>query len=253
MNCLDYSRSFICTRGNGNAPRFWIESRCRLIDMNGGHQADYYQTASCKSEHTFAEKDLFQNPNYDFLPVFGTDHVAIFRRYAHCNQNYIQYIDGPDIWGGTIFEIREAESLQELDSKEKILEATRQCLPIVAQTEIRNTDTRMRAIIECPVKTMNIDEKQGMYQVDTGIVLFPDLSRRYPRQIESLRLAYVAFNTPHFADFVIEQPTPIVVDGKEVAQVYHYSDIRSLEAKNRLFCVGELQTVGRCCKLIDRR
>ena len=36
----------------------------------------YYQCGSCKSEHTFAEKNLFINPNYDFLPVFGEEHIG---------------------------------------------------------------------------------------------------------------------------------------------------------------------------------
>ena len=87
---------------------------------------------------------------------------------------------------------------------------------------------------------MNIDEEADIYQVDTGIVLFPDLSNRYDRQIEMFSLAYVAFNASHFADFVIERPTAIIKNGVEVAQVHHYSDIRSLEAKNTLFCIGEI-------------
>ena len=240
MNCLDYARSFICTVGNGNAPRFWVESRCRLIDDANGNFTDYYQCASCKSEHTFAERNLFQNPNYDFLPVFGTESMAIFRRHAYCNANYVQYLETKAIWGGALFEIQEANPVQVLDEVEKILLATRKCLPIVTQTEIWDTSTRMRAIIECPVKTMNMDEKRRIYQVDTGIVLFPDLSKQYERKIEALRLAYVAFNAPHFADFAIEQPTPIVESGKEITRVYHYSGIRSLKAKNTVFCIGEL-------------
>ena len=73
-----------------------------------------------------------------------------------------------------------------------------------------------RAIIECPVKTMNMDEQADIYQVDTGMVLFPDLSKRCDRQkIETFSLAFVAFNAPHFADFVIEKPTPIIKDGVE--------------------------------------
>ncbi|MCH8293068.1 hypothetical protein IH992_18415 [Candidatus Poribacteria bacterium] len=240
MKCLDYSQSFICTVGNGNAPRFWVESRCRLIDDKNGNFADYYQGASCKSEDTFAEKDLFQDPNYDFLPVFGVDDMAIFRRHAYRNDNYIQYIETKNIWGGALFEVREAEPLQLLDTNEKILLATRKCLPIVSQTELWDTDTQMRAIIECPVKTMNMDEKRNIYQVDTGIVLFPDLSKHYAPQIETFRLAYIAFNVPHFADFVIEQPTLIFEDGKQTTQVYHYSGVQSLEAKNSLFAIGEL-------------
>ncbi len=240
MNCIDYSLSFVCTVGAGNAPRFWVESRCRLIDEADGTFTDYYQCGSCKSERTFAEDNLFQNPNYDFLPVFGEDDTAIFRRHAYRNDNYVQYLETKDAWGGALFEIQEAHPVHILDTNEKILLATRKCLPIVTQTEIWDENTRMRAIIECPVKTMNMDEQRHIYQVDTGPVFFPDLSRPYERKIEAFSLAYVAFNTPHFADFVIEQPTAIVEDGKEVAWVYHYSGICSLEAKNSLFCIGEL-------------
>ena len=240
MNCIDYLSSFVCTVGNGNAPRFWVESRCRLIDETDGTFTDYYQCGLCKSEHTFAEKNLFQDPNYDFLPVFSKDYTVRFRRHAYRNDNYAQYLEAKDTWGGVLFEIQEANPVQILDSNEEILLATRKCLPIVTQTEIWDANTQMRAIIECPVKTMNIDEKRCIYQVDTGPILFPDLSKRYERKIEALSLAYVAFNVPHFADFIIEQPTPIVEDGKEIACVYHYSGIRSLEAKNLVLCVGEL-------------
>ena len=240
MNCLDYGLSFINSVGNGNAPRFWVESRCRLIDDTDGSFNDYYQCGSCKSEHTFAKEDLFVNPNYDFLPVFSEEYTAVFRRHAYRNDNYVEYRPAEDYWGGSLFEVQEASPVQVLDGNAAIFEATRKCLPIVTHTEIWDADTNQRAIIECPVKTMNIDEKADIYQVDTGIVLFPDLSKRYDRQIETFRLAYVAFNAPHFADFVIEQPTAIIENGVEVAQVYHYSEIQSLEAKNTVFCIGEL-------------
>ena len=240
MNTLDYGLSFINSVGNGNAPRFWVESRCRLIDDTDGSFNDYYQCGSCKSEHTFAEKDLFVNPNYDFLPIFSEEYTAVFRRHAYRNDNYVEYRPAKDYWGGPLFDLQTASPVQVLDGNAAIFEATQKCLPIVTHTEIWDANTHQRAIIECPVKTMNIDEKADIYQVDTGIVLFPDLSKRYDPQIETFNLAYVAFNAPHFADFVIERPTAIIEDGVEVAQVYHYSEIRSLEAKNTVFCIGEL-------------
>ena len=97
----------------------------------------------------------------------------------------------------------------------------------------------MRAIIECPVKTMNADPDRGVYQVDTGPVLYPDLSRRYERKIEALRLAFVAFNAPGFADFVIEQPTEIREDEEVICKVHHYSGIVSRPSKNTIWVVGE--------------
>ena len=95
----------------------------------------------------------------------------------------------------------------------------------------------MRAIIEYPVKTININDERDIYQVDTGPVAWPDLSRRCERNVEAISLAFVAFNVPHFADFVIEAPTPIVEGGREVCRVHHYSRRVSLAARNRLFCV----------------
>ncbi len=97
---------------------------------------------------------------------------------------------------------------------------------------------------EYPVKTMNISLDSSLYQVDTGPVAFPDLARRYERPLESLSLAFVAFNAPHFADFVIEQPTPVIEDGQELAQVYHFSNPFSLTAKNRLLAIADSDNAG---------
>ena len=107
----------------------------------------------------------------------------------------------------------------------------------MAQTEISREDTGLTAIIEYPVKTMNIRDEEPTYQVDTGPVAFPDLSRRYERLPDALSLAFVAFNAPHFADFVIEDETPILQDGQELTRVHHYSRILSLPAKNRIFAI----------------
>ena len=41
MNCLDYGLFFINSVGNGNAPRFWVESRCRMIDDTNEDRAIY--------------------------------------------------------------------------------------------------------------------------------------------------------------------------------------------------------------------
>ena len=63
IECLDYDRSFICSTSSAHAVRFWIESRTTLYDDDAGTKLVIYQCGSCKSEHTFAEKNLLQqNP-----------------------------------------------------------------------------------------------------------------------------------------------------------------------------------------------
>jgi len=244
IGCLDYALSFVCNPSPANAVRFWIESRTIIIDEETGGVTEFFQCASCKSEHTFSERDLFQDDNYDFLPIFGgrdAEDLLIFRRPARLSERYRIVSKSEDVWGKPILKLRPGKPVRVLDTWEKIRRATASGIPIVTRTEISNPDTRLRAIIECPVKTMNISLERQMYQVDTGPVAFPDLASRPDPLIESLSLAFVAFNAPEFADFVIEQPTPVMEDTKELCKIYHYGNPISLAAKNTVMAVGTVE------------
>ncbi len=239
--CLDYGLSFICNTSPQNSVRFWVESRTTVIDDSNGVATDFYQCASCKSEHTFAEKDLFQEDNYDFLPILGgkdVEDLLVFRRPARLSDSYRTIVKSEDYWGKPILKLRQGKNVRVLNTWEEIRDATAAALPIVSRTEIVNPETKLRAIIECPVKTMNIAHPTKMYQTDTGPVAFPDLSRRAEPLIDCLSLAFIAFNAPHFADFVIEQPTAVTEGDKELFKVYHYSNPVSLAAKNTLLALS---------------
>lgn len=234
---LDYGRSFLLGKWPENEVRFWVESRTRVIDERTGRTEDYLQCASCKSEDTFAAQNLFYEDNYDFLPIFGPEFGVIFRRKAWLNPDYKSVKKSAELWGGQVYHLAEADGAEELASVDQIIEATHAFRPIVAQTEIWNIETGRRAVIECPVKTMNTHRGRKLYQVDTGPVALPNVLRRYENSAESLFLAFVAFNAPHFADFVIETPTALKAAGAD-ASVYHYSRRVSVEAKNRLYATG---------------
>jgi len=239
MPPLDYGLSFICNAAPFNAVRFWIESRTRIIDERAKTWTDYYQCGSCKSENTFAERDLFQKNNYDFLPILGGGVWLIFRRPAGLSEKYRKVARVEDVWGKPTLKLREAPEATVLDTWEQIRDATAAAIPIVTQTEFANPETGLRAIIECPTKTMNVSVEKKLYQVDTGPVAFPDLTKRHDPEIECLSLAFVAFNATDFADFVIEQPTPVLEDGVAKCEVYHYSRPFSLPAKNRILALGK--------------
>ena len=240
IRCLDYGRSFICGTAPFNCVRFWVESRTTVFDDQAGTSTDYYQCASCKSENTFGEKDLFYADNYDFLPILGEGYWLVFRRPARISDRYRTIRKAEEMWGAPNMILHDAAEVTLLDTFEKIRDATAAGLPLVTQTEIRNEETGLRAAIECPSKTMNISLDKSMYQVDTGPIAFPDLSKRFDPRIDCLSVAFVVFNAPHFADFIIEQPTPVVEDGQEKCQTYHFSSPFSLPAKNVVLAPGRL-------------
>ena len=240
MKPLDYGRSFLIGNMPANEVRFWAESRTRIVDEQTGKSEDYIQTGSCKSEDTFAEKDLFCRDNYDFLPLFGPEYGVIFRRKAWLNADYRSCLPVEDMWEGQRYCLVEAASFEALRTNEAVIEATHAFLPIVAQTECWDEETKLRFLIEFPVKTMNTNRERNVYQVDTGPVAFPDLSKRRERPVDGIALAFVAFNAPHFADFVIEEATLIRENGGEGearCKVHHYSRRVSLTAKNRLYAI----------------
>jgi hypothetical protein len=172
------------------------------------------------------------------MPIFGGEDLLIFRRTVRLSDGYRTIKKAKDVWGKPILRLREAGAVKQLDTWEAIRDTTMAGVPIVTQTELADADSGRRAIIECPTKTMNISVDHEMFQVDTGPIAFPDLTKVYTPAIDCLRLAFVVFNAPHFADFVIEQPTPVVEEGVEKCRVYHYSKPFSLPAKNRVLTAG---------------
>ena len=229
---LDYGRSFLIGKAPENEVRFWVESRTRIIDEKSGQCEDYVQVGSCKSEATFAEKDLLIKDNYDFLPIFGPEWSIVYRRRAYLFDGYREIRRSEEYWAGQQYFMVEGQEVEQLTTNEAIRQATYEFAPIVSQTEVWNEGTGLRAIMECPVKTMNTRRADDRYQVDTGPLAFPDLSQRHERHVDGIALAFVVFNAEHFADFVLEVPTRV---GDE--QIYHYSKLVTLEAKNRIYAV----------------
>ena len=236
MKPLDYGRSFVLGKGAENEVRLWVESRTRITDTETGASEDYVQTGSCKSEETFVEQNLFKEPNYDFMAIYGPQESIVFRRLAQVHEHYKSCVPSRDFFGGQDYHLVEGVEVVELEDAEAICAATYDWAPLVAQTEIWNDETGLRAVIEYPVKSMNTNREKSAhaYQVDTGPVAFPDLSTRHQRHADGISLGFVAFNAFHFAEFVLEVPTEV---GSE--EIHHFSQVFSLPAKNRLFSVTD--------------
>lgn len=219
---LDYGRSFVNTRASWNSPRFLVESRCLVSDKAAGKSIEYLQCGSCKAENTFAEKDLFQKINYDFLPVFSQEEGIIFRRYARVQGNYRDVRPIDKWWGGTEPRLRKTR-MRVLKSPDEIFAAMQQGVPIIGQTEIRDENAGRIAVLEFPIKTINFERDRKDWQIDTGPVILPDLAAPPEEWSRKIRLAYIAFRAADWADFIVEQPTPLDGEGQAGPQTFHYS------------------------------
>ena len=227
----DFSRSFITfvTKNRTNNARIQVEARCEILDQENGTKENYYLVASCKGEDTYGKGCLFLVPNYDFCMIYSSRDFMIIRTHGNAELNNTTVGDNQGHFLDVNFHIKMVDA-EILEENEKIVQATLSNRLLNGCTEIIDKTGRFRAMIEFPIKTMNVNDISMMYQVDTGPILLPDFTSTKERIVECFNLAYVAYNRPNEAYFVILEPTPIKDGSKD--KVSHYSRVTRFDAKN---------------------
>jgi hypothetical protein len=254
MQTLDFSRSYVRFRVDClvqpaitvthampttvNNVRINLECRCELIDARSGRSHVYVLGASCKTERVGADHGCWLEPNADFCLAASEHEFLMFKSWA---RNGLAVAKHPtalgvpqerqsgrcrDAWSDFDLQVRPTQG-QLLKTIDDTITAIRGDRPLVARTEYDEGDYRV--IIDHPVKTINYSERENIFQTDTGPILLPDLSparlRQYERLIDCFDLAYSAFNSANWAEFIVNVPTPV---GEEIS-VNHYSRLRRIE------------------------
>jgi len=238
MNAYDYSRSFITFTVPGNNARIGVEARC-LLRRPDGAEEECLMFASCKSEDTYAERDLFRvpeaSPSYDFSGMFSPDRFRIERIFVGSDR------EAPDtgLIADRFTQVRRhvvEVAATPLLTKEAVIEATLAGRVVIARNELTDRASGVTATLEYPVKTMNVNPERGLFQTDTGPLPYYDFTDESPDVMRRFRWAYCAFNEFTGAYFICQTPTPIVVDGQEAARRSHYQEIiHCPDAVNTLF------------------
>ena len=259
MNTFDFHRSFFTFRIDTlvkqpltvthkppfslNNARIPIECRCVVTEKATDQSQAFVLGASCKTERVGVEGDIWLEPNADFCPIFSDDRYLSLKTYSQVGTTMELFPPGSgsqsDRQTGLIDETYDSVKIDmtecegtPLDSAQEIVEAVLANQNLVARTELEND--RYHALIEHPVKTINANERDWIYQTDTGPVLFPDLSVEPGEMLTSLELAYSAFNCPDWIEFIVRRVTPTTSD----VSVYHYSDAVRCDSRNQMLRIG---------------
>lgn len=236
MKTCDFSRSFITfvTKNHTNNARIQVESRCEIVDQERGNSETYYLVASCKGEDTYGKGMLFFVPNYDFCMIYSSNDFMIIRTYHNAELDNRTVGDNRGHFLDVHFHIKMIEG-NIIDNVDEIVKFTLANYPLNGRTEISDDSGKLRAIIEFPIKTMNVNDQTLMYQVDTGPILLPNFESKKERMVERFDLAYIAYNRTDEAYFVVLEPTPIK-DGSP-DKVSHYSKVFGTKAKNSIIAL----------------
>ena len=224
-----------------NSARILLECVCEIVDNETGTAQTFVMGASCKTERVGVDRDIWIHPNADFVPILSQDRYLIVKTYEVANmgvpffppsrgmqpERQAGYV--ADAYDNIRLDVRRVEG-EILETPAQIVEAMldRSGPPLVGRTVIQ--EGRYTAVLEFPVKTMNASERDFIYQTDTGPVLMPDFSREPDDLIVGLEMAFVAFNCPDWAEFVVRVPTSV----GEGIEVYHYSKFVRLDTQNQV-------------------
>ena len=255
MQTIDFSRSFLTFRNDWlkkppetvshkppftlNNARILLECVCTITDKKTAAATSYVLGASCKTERVGVERDIWLDPNADFSPVFSADRFLIIKTYERANKGVPFYPPSrgiqPERQSGIIADAFDQVRIdihrcpgEVLEDPEQIVAAVLANERIVARTVLETE--HLIANLEYPGKTINANERDKVYQTDTGPVLLPDLTRPAEDLIDDFELAYSAFNSPNWIEFIIREPTPL----NEAIKVYHYNRPLRLDAKNQI-------------------
>lgn len=219
-----------------NNARMQIEARCRISDRERDTTTEYVLGVSCKTERVGVPRDIWLDPNADMCMVLSREHFLDMKSWDRSNKGITRLYPpsrGPqperqigrvaDVFDSIKINLRLTEA-NPLTTPEQIVAATLADELLVGQVAFTAQD-RYDVLLDFPVKTMNANERDNIYQTDTGPLIFPDFSLDFTDIRDTFHLAFVAFNSSDWAEFILQVPTPLTGD----LSVNHYSKPVRLE------------------------
>jgi hypothetical protein len=256
---IDFSRSFLWWRididkvppGTITVPppyalnnaRMPLDCLCTITAPDGHPTRRFALGASCKTEAVGAPADIWPQPNADFIQVLSDDGEALgIKTYETAHKEIAFHLSDRGMQPerqvcrvADVFESARTDVLRVaadvLTTAQDAVQAIMANRRLVARTSFE--DNGHRVALDYPVKTVNANERDVIFQPDTGPVLLPDVSLPAERWIEGLQLAFIAFNTFEWAELLVREPVP-VGDG---VSTWHYTTPRRIDSVNEVFAL----------------
>jgi hypothetical protein len=110
---------------------------------------------------------------------------------------------------------------------------------LVARTELTDSASGAHAVIDYPVKTMNVRKAPMSFQVDTGPILVPRWDAAGVAAALRFDVAHTVYWKRDRAEFVLRRPHSVGEGASGPIQVTDYSELRFDIATNSI--LGEVE------------
>ena len=101
------------------------------------------------------------------------------------------------------------DSFIELEGNQSVVDATLENRALVSRTELEDEASGVRAVLEYPVKTMNVLRSPVRFQIDTGPIIVPDFASEAELAVARLDLAHVVYNLFDRGELILRKPVAV--------------------------------------------
>jgi hypothetical protein len=222
-----------------NNARAQLDSRCTVTERATGAVHTFVLGADCKTEQVGASADLWLEPNADFIPVLSNDAFMGIKTFAHADLRVRLAATGEEQPDRHVVPIATTFDRVHLDLVEREADPLTSAAA-VAEAVLANDllvgihlfgNARYTAEVEYPVKVINANEREHVFQTDTGPILLPDLEREPADLLAGLDLAFTATNALDWAEVIVRARTPV---GGGI-EVFHYARTVRLDGIENAF------------------
>ena len=200
-----YINSGGMTQGAGSVRnvRVTYEAKCDITNTRTGETEELFLLSPCRAEYTIPKEEFFQLPSGEWRVVFSRTHrISLAKKPS---------TEGKTSKAGKLgladarFTTRTHSNFAVLRSAQEVIDATLANQPLNARSTYEDEASGYKWAIEYPARTMNLNVEEGLFQVDTGPIPFPDMSSYDGKRPMQAFLSYVAFSEFDSAEFILRR------------------------------------------------
>ena len=120
-----------------------------------------------------------------------------------------------DLFAEHSFEIRTIEDAQEITTHDGVIDSTLADELMNARTTYLDEKRQVSVTLEFPVKLINLQKQEKLFQVCQGVVPIPDLATWDGTSVHRVFLADLAFSEFDYIEFILQRTVEVAEQEKE--------------------------------------
>jgi len=238
LDILDFSRSFVTffttPAQGGNIARIQIDATCQVDGWGpDGGVGEFHLITPCRSEVMYEEGQLYQMPNYEFCGIFAATELVLLRTHWTSDREAPEHALPHERFERVAIDLEHLPA-EMMPDDSAVVDATLVNRRLAARTELVDPASGAKAVIDYPIKTMNVRKDPANFQVDTGPILVPRWDAGDRPAALRFDVAHVVYWKRDRAEFVLRRPMTVGSSEDGPVQVTDYSELRFDNATNSI-------------------